>query len=136
MRTFQFKLYRTDRNAKLHNQINCTGLTYNHCIALHKRYYKLFGKYLKKGNFKYFQSRKISGKIKTITIKRDTLGDFYVYFVTDAKNFKVETRTGKRVDFDFGLKTFLTESDGNDIISPMFFARNSRLIAKANKNLL
>ena len=99
MKTFQFKLYRADKNSKFHNQINCAGLTYNHCIALHKRYYKLFGKYLKKGklqkhltklkkvakfsylkqsgwkldednhilqingqNFKYFQSRKISGK--------------------------------------------------------------------------
>lgn len=37
--------------------------------------------------FKYFQSRKISGKIKTVTIKRDSLGDLYVYFVTNAKIF-------------------------------------------------
>ena len=49
MKTFQFKLYQTDKNAKLHLQINCAGLTYNHCVAFHKRYYKLFGKYLKKG---------------------------------------------------------------------------------------
>ena len=86
-------------------------------------------------NFKYFQSRKISGKIKTITIKRDALGDFYIFVVTDAKNFKVETRTGKSVGFDFGLKKFLTASDGEDIESPLFFARNAKLIAKANKNL-
>ena len=220
MKTFKFKLYRTDKNAKLHKQINCAGLTYNHCIALHKRYYRLFGKYLPKGklqkhltklkkiskysylksfgsqavqdvtdridraynlffknikrkirssppkfkkvknyksftlkqtgwkfdednhilqingqNFKYFQSRKISGKIKTITIKRDSLGDFYIFVVTDAKNFKAETRTGKRVGFDFGLKKFLTASDGEDIESPLFFAKNAKLIAKANKNL-
>ena len=220
MKTFQFKLYRTDKNSKLHSQINCAGLTYNHCVALHKRYYKLFGKYLLKGklqkhltklkkvakfsylkkfgsqavqdvtdridraydlffknvkrkirssppkfkklknyksftlkqsgwkldednhtlqingqDFKYFQSRKISGKIKTITIKRDSLGDFYIFVVTDAENFKVETRTGKSVGFDFGLKTFLTASDGRKISSPLFFAQNSKLIAKANKNL-
>ncbi len=49
MKTFKFKLYCTDKNAKLHKQINCAGLTYNHCMALHKRYYKLFGKYLLKG---------------------------------------------------------------------------------------
>ena len=48
MKTFQFKLYQTDKNAKLHLQINCAGLTYNHCVALHKSCYKLFGKYLKK----------------------------------------------------------------------------------------
>ena len=49
MKTFKFKLYRTDKNAKLHKQINCAGLTYNHCISIYKRYYKLFGKYLQKG---------------------------------------------------------------------------------------
>ena len=220
MKTFCFKLYRTKQNKKLHKQINSFGLVYNHCIALHKRYYKLFGKYLKRNflqkhlvklkklpkfnfmcglnsqaiqdvtdridrafqlffrnvkkkircsppkfkkvknyksftlkqsgwkfdeenkilqingqDFKYFQSRRISGKIKMITIKRDNLGDFYIFVVTDAENFQVETRTGKSVGFDFGLKNFLTSSDGKIIASPLFFAKNSKLIAKANKNL-
>ena len=220
MKSFCFKLYKSDKNAKLHQQINCAGLTYNHCIALHKRYYKLFGKYLKRNflqkhlvklkksekfsylkkigsqavqditdridrafqlffrnverkiscsppNFKkvknyksftlkqagwkldeenknlringqiykYSQSRKISGKIKTVTIKRDKSGDFYVYFVTDAKDFRIMTRTGKSVGYDFGLKKFLTASDGKDIESPLFFAKNAKLIAQACKNL-
>ena len=220
MKTFCFKLYKSDKNSALKRQINAAGLIYNHCIALHRRYYKIFGKYLKKfflqkhlvklkklkkfsylneigsqsvqdvtdridrafqlffrnvqrkircsppkfkkvknyksftlkqsgwkineenfsvtingQEFKYFQSRRISGKIKTVTIKRDSLGDLYVYFVTDAKVFEVETRTGQSVGFDFGLKKFLTASDGKDIISPLFFAQNSKLIAKACKNL-
>ena len=46
MKTFCFKLYKSEHNAKLHAQINAAALTYNHCIALHKRYYKIFGKYL------------------------------------------------------------------------------------------
>ena len=46
MRTYRFKLYNSKRNRKLHKQINAAGLVYNHCIALHKRYYKLFGKSL------------------------------------------------------------------------------------------
>ena len=86
-------------------------------------------------NYRYFQSRKISGKIKTVTIKRDSLGDFYCYLVTDAKDFVVETHTGESVGFDFGLKTFLTASDGKDIISPLFFAQNSTLIKNACKKL-
>lgn len=220
MKTFCFKLYKSEKNEKLHRKINSFGLVYNHCIALHKKYYKIFGKYLKRNflqkhlvklkklskfnflcglnsqaiqdvtdridrafqlffrnvkrkircsppnfkkiknyksftlkqsgwkfdeenkilqvggqSFKYFQSRKISGKIKTITIKRDNLGDFYIFVVTDAENFKVETRTGKSVGFDFGLKNFLTSSDGRIISSPLFFAKNSKLIAKASKNL-
>ena len=220
MKTFCFKLYKSERNSKLHTQINAAGLTYNHCIALHNRYYKLFGKYLnqnklkkhltklkkiakfkyllefgsqavqdvaeridrafnlffsnlkckvrcsppkfkkvkryksftlkqagwklneeahtitiKKQDYKYFQSRHLSGKVKTVTVKRDNLGDIYVYFVTDAKNFEVETRTGKSVGFDFGLKKFLTASDGKDVTSPFFFADNAKLIAKASREL-
>ena len=220
MKTFCYKLYKSEHNAKLHAQINAAGLTFNHCIALHKRYYKLFGKFLNQnklkkhltklkklpqfnylleygsqavqdvaerinrafelffGNikrkvrcsppkfkkvrryksftlkqsgwkldennrtitineqsYKYFQSRRISGKIKTVTIKRDSLGDIYVYLVTDSKNFEVEKRTGKSVGFDFGLKTFLTASNGQDVISPLFFASNSKLIAQASREL-
>ena len=220
MKTFCFKLYKSKRNHKLHKQINAAGLIYNHCIALHKRYYQIFKKYLKKNklqkhlvrlkklpkfnyllkigsqavqeitdridkafqlffrnvnrkirssppnfkkvkryksftlkqagwkidestniltikgqDYKYFQSRRISGKIKTVTIKRDSLGDLYVYFVTDAKDLEVKTRTGKIVGFDFGLKTFLTASNGLDIESPLFFANNSRLIKRAAREL-
>ena len=90
---------------------------------------------IKGQSYKYFQSRRIGGKVKTVTIKRDSLGDIYVYFVTNAKNFEVETRTGQSVGFDFGLKTFLTASDGKDVISPLFFAKNVKLIAKASREL-
>ena len=221
MKTFCFKLYKSARNVKLHRQINAAGLTYNHCLALHNRYYKLFGKYLNPNrlkkhltklkklskfsyllefgsqavqdvaerihrafelffenvkrkvrcsppkfkkvrcyksftlkqragwkldeenhtitingqSYKYFCSRRINGKVKTVTIKRDSLGNIYVFIVTDAKNIEVETRTGKRVGFDFGLKKFLTTSDGKDVTSPLFFAKNSKLIAKTSREL-
>jgi len=48
IKTFKFKLYNSKRNKKLHRQINAAGLTYNHCIALHKRYYRMYKKYLNK----------------------------------------------------------------------------------------
>ena len=44
MKTFCFKLYKAKRNEKLNGQINAAGLIWNHCLALHKRYYKLFGR--------------------------------------------------------------------------------------------
>lgn len=220
MKTFRFKLYKSENNSKLHKQINAAALTYNHCIALHNRYYKLFDKFLNQNklkkhltklkkvakfkyllefgsqavqdvaerinkafelffsnikrkvrcsppkfkkvkryksftlkqsgwkldenkriitingqSYKYFQSRRISGKVKTVTIKRDSLGDIYAYLVTDAKILEVETRTGKSVGFDFGLKKFLTASDRKDVTSPLFFANNAKLIAKAAREL-
>lgn len=41
-----YKLYRSKRNARLHQQINIGGVIHNHCIALHKRYYRMYKKYL------------------------------------------------------------------------------------------
>ena len=44
--TYKFKLYsRCDRNTYLHRDIDAFAGVYNHFIALHKRYYRRFGKY-------------------------------------------------------------------------------------------
>ena len=220
MRTYRFKLYNSKRNRKLHRQINVAGLVYNHCIALHKRYYKIFGKslnmyqlqkhltklkgisriaYIKeigsqavqdvtqridrayklffrnlkhkirtappsfkkikkyksftlkqtgwkldeasnsitigKQQYRYAKSREIDGKIKTLTVKRDALGDIYLYFVCETLENEVLARTGKSVGFDFGLKIFLNASDGRDIASPLFFKQNANAMKMANRNL-
>ena len=220
MKTFYFKLYHSDHNNELMRQINAAGLIYNHCIALHKGYYRLYRKYLDKSKLQkhlvklkkharfayigeigsqavqdvtdridhaynlfwsnlkrkkkcsppkfkkvrryksftlkqagwkldeargkvrigkrwygYFKSRNIEGKIKTVTIKRDRVGDIYVYLVCDVQCETVEPRTGKSVGFDFGLKQFLTGSDGHDIKSPYFFMLNIKTIRKRNRNL-
>lgn len=220
MRTYRFKLYNSKRNRKLHRQINAAGLVYNHCIALHKRYYKIFAKslnmyqlqkhltklkrisrfvYIKeigsqavqeitqridrayklffrnlkhkirtappsfkkrkkyksftlkqagwkldeagnsitigKQRYRYAKSREIDGKVKTLTVKRDALGDIYLYFVCETSENEVLARTGKSVGFDFGLKIFLNASDGRDIASPLFFRQNANAIKVANRNL-
>jgi putative transposase len=46
IRTYKFKLYRSKKNQRLHRQIDIAGLVYNHCIALHRRYYRLTSKRL------------------------------------------------------------------------------------------
>ena len=220
MRTYRFKLYNSKRNRKLHKQINAAGIVYNHCIALHKRYYKLFGKslnmyqlqkhltklkkiprfaYLReigsqavqditqridrayklffrnlkhkirtappsfkkikkyksftlkqagwklneadnsiiigKQRYRYAKSREIDGNVKILTVKRDALGDIYLYFVCETSENEVLARTGKSVGFDFGLNMFLNASDGKDISSPLFFKQNANAIKKANRNL-
>ena len=220
MRTYCFKLYKSKRNKKLHQQINVAGLIYNHCISLHKRYYRLYRKSLniyvlqkhltklKKSPrfsylneigsqavqditqridrayrlffknlkrkvrtappsfkkvrkyksftlkqagwmldeahhaicingqwYRYFQSRTIKGTVKTVTIKRDALGDLYLYFVFKVQENEVLARTGKSVGYDFGLKKFLTASDGNDKEAPLFFKQNAKAIRKAGKEL-
>ena len=52
MRTYKFKLYRSKNNRYLKRTINTSAVIYNHCIALHKRYYRMFGKYLQQGKLK------------------------------------------------------------------------------------
>lgn len=46
VRTCKYKLYNSKKNKNIHQQINIAGLIYNHCIALHRRYYKIYGKHL------------------------------------------------------------------------------------------
>jgi putative transposase len=219
MKTYCFKLYQSKRNRKLHRSINIAGSIYNHLIALHKRYYRLYGKSLSatklqkhitklkkqkrfaywnllgsqaiqdiaqridKGyklffrnhklhirsapptfkkvkryrsftlkqagywlldrdriwimerEYKYFKSREIEGEIKTLTVKRDTLGDIYIYLTCETEESPVEPRSGKSVGFDFGLKTFLKASDGNDVLSPLFFKQGMKEIRSRNKAL-
>lgn len=217
MKVYCFKLYRTKKLRKLHKEINIAGLIYNHCIALHKRYFKLYKKqlsvnrlkihltklrnrleYMKiigaqtvqdiaeridkayklffrnlkhnihtslpkfkkvkkyksftlkqsgykfidnnkikinKCVYKYSKSRDIKGKVKALVVKRDNLGDIYIYAVCDVEQKKILARTGESVGFDFGLKKFLTASNGKDKISPMFFKTSASAIKSANIKL-
>ena len=42
--------------------------------------------------------------------------------------------TGKIAGFDFGLKRFLTGSNGHDIESPQYFKRSINVVKRANRN--
>ncbi len=46
--TIKQKLYRTKRTKHLDKLIGVAAEIYNHCIALHKKYYKVFGRYIDK----------------------------------------------------------------------------------------
>ena len=52
MKTFKDRLYSNHGNRELHCQIEVYAEIYNHCIALHKRYYRLFGKSLSANRLK------------------------------------------------------------------------------------
>jgi putative transposase len=89
-----------------------------------------------KKTFKFSKSRDIEGQIKTLTIKRNVLGEIYLFLSCELPETQVNrTMTGKSAGFDFGLKTFLTSSDDFEIESPLFFKQAQRDIAWANKNL-
>src|SRR5690554_2391947 len=85
--------------------------------------------------YKYHKFREVEGQIKTVTIKRDPLGDIYLYIVCEAELEEIKPRSGKSVGLDFGLTTFLTASDGSRIESPLFFKQGSKEIKKLNRAL-
>ena len=74
----------------------------------------------------YFNSMAIKGKVKTVTIKRDSVGDFYIYVVTDYVKSEVMPQSGKSVGYDFGMKHFLTAHDGSTIDAPLFMQRHRK----------
>ena len=84
--------------------------------------------------YRYFNSRAIEGSPKTLTIKRDAIGDIYIFVVTDAEDSDLNgIMTGQSAGFDFGLKTYLTASDGNDIESPQLFNRSRQVVKQASR---
>ncbi len=214
MKTLKFKLYQHKRNRYLKRMINASGVIYNHCIALHKRYYRMWGKHLncaklqahiaklrkrnsfwqsvgsqavqdicqriekayqlffkhskkgvkppgfkkvkkyksftlkqagykflgsnrvKIGNrlYQFWKSREIEGTVKTLTIKRTPLGELFMVVVVDnVVDPEIKFTTGRIAGFDFGLKTFLTCSDGSLIESPQFFKQSLNTIKKASR---
>jgi len=86
-------------------------------------------------SFGFFLSRPVEGRIKTVTIKRDSLGDHYVCFVTDFVRKKSKPATCNGCGFDFGLKTFLTTSNGEKIESPLYLKQSLKKLKAASKKL-
>jgi putative transposase len=85
--------------------------------------------------YKFFKSREIEGKIKILTVKRDALGEIWLYFVTDEGLEPIEARSGESVGLDFGLKTFLTMSTGERIESPLYLQQASGRLKKYSQKL-
>ena len=210
MKTYKYKMYTKTKDGHLDNQIDRFGIVYNHCIALHRRYYKLTGKSLNRyeltahlarikhrpkwesifeglpsqavqqiaeridrayklffrnlkhkvdtnppkfkkvkkyasytlkqcgykfeGNkvklngiwYGFHKSRDWKGKIKTVTVKRDRCGDFWLVVATDWVDSETLPKSGNSVGYDFGMKRFLVASDGKDIEAPLFLKRATK----------
>ena len=216
MIAYKYKLYQTKRTKHLDAMLREASFVWNHALALQKRYYSLFGKYISKnamqkhyakrikrtllhsqttqeiierldtayqrffkklakrppkfrraidfysivykqggfslnGNvltvntikkrFKFSYSRPYEGRVKRIAIKRSRLGEYYLIITTDAEPKAYgKTHDGASVGIDFGLKTYMTLSDGTTVRNPQFLKsdldnvrRKSRSLSKCKK---
>lgn len=80
--------------------------------------------------FKFFKSRQWEGKVKNVRVFRSR-GDWYILVVTDAEPGPCgKTHTGASAGIDFGLRTFMTFSDGTEIEAPQFYKQLLRKIRK------
>ena len=86
--------------------------------------------------FRFHKSRNFAGNVKTVTIKRDSIGDYYLVIATDGcAERRVKSHNGASTGIDFGLKTYLTLSDGSRIDNPQFLKKSLNEIKKASRKL-
>ena len=209
MISYKYKLYKNKNVKYLNNMLSEACFVWNHALALQKRYYHLYGKYVSSGNmqkhfakrikrtylhsqsvqevlqrldaaytrffkrtakrppkfkkssdflsfcykqggftlqgnvfhvnsvkknYKFSLSRPYEGKIKQVRVKRSRIGEWYIYVITDAspKSY-AKTHNGASIGIDFGLKTYLTLSDGEKVINPRFLKKDLRRLQKASQ---
>ena len=83
--------------------------------------------------YRFALHREVKGEITQVQVTRDALGDVYITLTEDYSEVKIEPKTGKAEGFDFGIKDFLTGSDGHRYTSPMFYKHNADKLAKAQR---
>jgi transposase len=84
--------------------------------------------------YRYHQSREIEGKIKTLTLKRTPLGEFFIAVVTDhVATGETENMNRTAIGIDFGMKTFLNLSNGEKIESPLFLKQSMLELKRAGR---
>lgn len=210
MQAYKYKLYTTKKTKHIDDMLREAAFTWNHALAMQRRYYSLYGKHINKyqlqkwfdkrvkrcylgsqtrqevierleiaynrffkkiakrppkfkrasdfvsivykqngyklyGNelilnkrfrFKFSKSRDYEGNIKRITVKRSKVGEYYVTILTDTKPKEYrKTHNGASVGIDFGLKTYLTMSDGSEYSNPQFFKQQLKEIKQKCRNL-
>lgn len=89
----------------------------------------------KKVCYKFSCSHNIEGTIKMVSVKRNHLNEYFIVVVTDANpKCYAKTHDGASVGMDFGLKTYLTLSDGSKINNPQFLKKSLRRLQRASKH--
>ena len=91
---------------------------------------------------KFVLSRRVKkGKLGTATISKNPSGQYFISFIvhTNEQPKKiiddVKISVSNSLGFDFGLKHFLTLSDGRTVDSPEFFKHTLDKLAKEQRKL-
>ena len=95
------------------------------------------------GEIRTFMHRSIMGEIKTITIKRDRVGDWFVTITAETvlekrreMDIAVEEKEAIPVNpigVDLGLKALITTSEGEQIEPPQFLRKSEKKLKRAKR---
>lgn len=86
---------------------------------------------------KFHLSRLVDGRIQTLSVKRDAVGDYWI-IMSVRRNEESSTSkpmTGKIAGFDFGMKHFLTQDNGTRIESPLTLFNHLDELRRKSRNL-
>jgi putative transposase len=86
------------------------------------------------GAIKIILHRPIAGKIKTLTIQRDAVGNWYACFACEVEPEPLPFND-LTIGIDVGLACFAKFSYGDGIDNPRFFRRDEKELAKAQRKL-
>ncbi|NYZ76130.1 transposase, partial [Candidatus Micrarchaeota archaeon] len=73
--------------------------------------------------------REITGRIKTLTLKRESSGKWFAIFTAETLKEIPKENNGEAVGLDLGLKTFVTLSNGLRISNPRHFKKHEEELA-------
>ena len=86
--------------------------------------------------YTFFKHRAFHGSIRTITIRRDTIGDYWLCITTNFTDTEPLPTTGESVGADFGMKdAYLTLSTGEKIQHPQPLKQSLKKLRTLNKAL-
>jgi len=89
-------------------------------------------------DIKIKQSRKLEGKIKTVTLSKTPTNKYFISILTEQdkqlpKKPKITDKT--TIGIDLGIKTFATISDGRKIENPKYLKQSEKKLVKQQRNL-
>jgi len=73
--------------------------------------------------------REIKGRIKTLTLKRESSGKWFAIFTVETPKEIPKENRGEAIGIDLGLKTFATLSNGMKIENPRHFKKHEERLA-------
>lgn len=83
------------------------------------------------GAIRIFKHRELEGKIKTCTVKRDNLGNWYAILTTDIGEAPEKIEPRKAIGVDVGLKNAVTLSTGESVEYPRYYKQLEKKLAAA-----